>query len=309
MLVRYVPRTYTASKAWPLAVFYHGYVASWMQGAYLFNMTMDAERAGYLLIFAQGSPGLAGLAWEAGLCCLFNESSLVDDIAYTRTALDLARTAVNVDSDRVYAMGWSNGGHSQLVPHAQRIPTAAVDPFVSPAIHCSLCVCAVVERMACEAPELFAGVAVAGSAIIVRPGGVRGLASCDRSFGSSSSLNYLHLHGTADSAVPWDGGIVNASTQLVVSTAENVARWVARLGCDAAVQQTYKEGSFSNQLWSHCRHGRQVELMTVENGQHTWWTLQEGRFQTTSYALNFFTRTHSEQKKKSGLGGLLDVFH
>jgi len=248
-----------------------------MQGAHDLNMTVDAERAGYLMIFGQGTPGPAGLAWEAGICCVYNASTIVDDVAYTRDALKIAQSMVNVDPQRVYTMGWSNGGYMS-------------------------------ERLACQAPELFAGVAADASAVGIRPGGREGLASCDRSFGEHR-LNYLHFHGTADPSVSWTGSSVNG-TSLVPSALEDISRWVTRLRCSSTVHQTFNDGTFSNLVWPECRDGREVEFMTVRNGVHSWWTLQNGGFQTTTYILNFFTRTHrlqrsihSEKGKEARSGG------
>ena len=299
-----------------MAIYYHGYTGSWMQGAYTLNMTVDAEKAGYLLIFGQGTPGPAGLAWEAGLCCIFNESTIVDDIAYTRTVIKLTQAAVNVDPDRVYAMGWSNGGYSQLTSHT---PNLALPhrhhrlPLTHSAPLAYVC-CAVSERLACEAPELFAAVAADASAVAVRPGGRVGLASCDKTFGTHT-LNYLHFHGTADTAVPWTGSLDSNGSLVVHGTLENIARWVSRLDCDAAVRQTYNDYTFSNMVWGSCRGGRQVELMTVKNGVHAWWMAQSDHFATTTYVLDFFTKTHKAQSKGKGkgekgvLGGLLDMFN
>jgi poly(3-hydroxybutyrate) depolymerase len=105
----YVPSAYTNASAWPLSFYFHGYQGDWRQGVQL-NMTRDAEELGYLLIFGQGTPASTGqLGWNGGVCCLFNASSIVDDVAFARTAVKMVQAVANIDAQRIYTMGWSNG--------------------------------------------------------------------------------------------------------------------------------------------------------------------------------------------------------
>jgi poly(3-hydroxybutyrate) depolymerase len=106
----YVPSTYDSSQAYPLFFYFHGYQGDWQQGAQL-NMTIDAERHGYFLILGQGTFASTGQrGWNGGVCCLFNTSSIVDDVMFARTALKLVQSQANIDTRRVYTSGWSNGG-------------------------------------------------------------------------------------------------------------------------------------------------------------------------------------------------------
>ena len=124
----YVPSTYTDSTAWPLAYYFHGYQGDWQEGVRL-NITMDAEAAGYFLIFGQGtfaSPGRRG--WNGGVCCLFNATTVVDDVAYALTALKMVQAAANIDSRRVYrcvrAPALTHSAHTQ--PHAVAVRGSAL---------------------------------------------------------------------------------------------------------------------------------------------------------------------------------------
>ena len=263
----YVPTTYNNKSAYPFTFYFHGYTADYRQGIML-NMTTDAEAAGYLIAFTQGTPTTTGptvLGWNGGECCLFNDSSTVDDVEYTRVALSMIQSAANIESSRTYAMGWSNGGF-------------------------------MVERLLCETGSLFAGIAADASAVGILPGGQKGLAYCDAVFGANYT-NYFHIHGTADTAVPWVGWADNSTGFLhgVPSALDDLARWVQRLDCSSYFRQTYNDGTFSNLIWPHCRHGREVEFMTVRDGIHAWWTQNQGDFETTKYVLDFFDRTHRKQ--------------
>ena len=141
---------------------------------------------------------------------MYNTSSTVDDVQFTREALQLVMKTVNVDAARVYAMGWSNGG------------------FMT-------------ERLMCETPELWAGICADASAVGILPGGREGQRSCDRSFGSSR-VNYLHFHGTADQAVTWVGSVDANGTSIVPAALDDLARWVTRMDCSRRLHQTYNDG-------------------------------------------------------------------
>lgn len=266
----YAPKGYSESRSWPLAFFFHGYTGDYREGM-LLGMMADADRAGYLMAFGQGTRSSQNeLGWNGGVCCLFanGTGTVVDDVAYTRTALAMIKAIANVDSRRVYAMGFSNGG------------------FMA-------------ERLACEASELWAGIAANAGAVGIEPGGQEGLAKCDKSYGQHA-VSILLLHGAADVVIFWTGteGQPPSLLRGVPATLDDAARWNQRMGCSAKVMQTYNDGVFSNLVWPDCRGGSSLELMTVRNGTHVWWTKGTHGFGTTSYALEFFNRIH---KKKASL--------
>ena len=231
------------------------------QGIYL-NMTVDAEAAGYLIAFGQGTPSSSGyLSWDAGRCCKGYNSTMtrVDDVAYTRTAIKMMEAVVQVDAKRRYVMGWSNGGMMS-------------------------------ERLACEAHDLFAGICADASSVVIGTDAEAGQAACDKTFGGAH-LDMIHFSGTADTAVSWTGSAWQ-SPAGVPSAPDDIARWNERMGCGPRFRQTYNDGLFGNLVWQ-CRGNTTLEWMTVRNGQHQWWTKTVAPafpFETTEYVLRFFTR-------------------
>jgi poly(3-hydroxybutyrate) depolymerase len=86
----------------------------------------------------------------------------------------LASERVAIATNRVYAMGWSNGGYMS-------------------------------ECLGCEAWNVFNGVAPAGGAVVIGNGYEDDLAQCDAAF-KGGHIDYVHFHGTDDTTVPWIGG-------------------------------------------------------------------------------------------------------
>jgi polyhydroxybutyrate depolymerase len=254
----YVPSNYTPSKPLPLIIYFHGYGGNWSQGV-TFNQTDDAEANGYILGLAEGTPSAElphPRGWNGGTCCLFNTTIPVDDVTYAKMVVRLTAERVAVATDRVYAMGWSNGGY-------------------------------MTERLGCEASDVFTGIAPDASSIVIGTGYEDGLARCDAAF-KNGHIDYIHFHGTDDLTVPWIGG--HDYRERLPSALENLSRWVTRNGCDNVQMQTYNVGNFTNIRWPNCRGNTSVEFMTVWQAGHIWWTLDHGGFSTADYIMKAFTR-------------------
>ena len=152
-----------------------------------------------------------------------------------------------------------------------------------------------VERLGCEAHDLFAGVAADASAVVLGNGFEDGLARCDAAF-NNSSIDYIHFHGTADTAVPWIGG---SPTRIRLPSAlEDISRWVTRNGCDNVQMETFNDGkNFTNLLWPNCRDGTTVEFMTVWYAPHFWWSKANSGFSAMDYIMKSFTKSFEKREK------------
>jgi polyhydroxybutyrate depolymerase len=266
----YVPSTYTPQKPLPFIIYFHGYGGNWTQGV-IFNQTVDAEANGYIIAFGEGTPSAEvhhSLGWNGGTCCLFNTTIPVDDVTYAKLIVELAGKQVAIAADRVYAMGWSNGGY-------------------------------LAERLGCEAWDVFVGVAPDASAVVIGNGYEDGLARCDAAF-NGGKIDYIHFHGTVDTVVPWIGG--HDTRERLPSTLENLSRWVARNGCDKIQMQTYNDGkNFTYIRWPNCRGNTSVELMTVWNAPHFWWTLNTSGFSTADYIMTAFAKGYVQRQNLKSL--------
>jgi polyhydroxybutyrate depolymerase len=279
----YVPSTYTPNNPLPLVVNFHGYSGNWTQGVE-YNQTVDAETNGYIIAFGAGTPSAEArhyLGWNAGTCCLFNTTVLVDDVTYAKLVVTLTKEHVVIAANRVYAMGVSNGG-------------------------------LMVERLGCEAWDVFDGAAAVACAVILGNGYEDGLARCDAAF-KGGQIDYIHFHGTHDTVVPWVGG--HDTRERFPSTLENLSRWVSRNGCDNVQMQTYTDGkNFTNIRWPNCRGNTSVEFMTVWNAPHMWWTIGNSGFSTADYIMKAFTKgfmqrqnVQSSDQSRSSIGGFNNI--
>jgi polyhydroxybutyrate depolymerase len=108
------------------------------------------------------------------------------------------------------------------------------------------------HRLACEAGELVASVAPVAGGL--------GVAPCR----PPRAVPVLHIHGTDDRVVPYDGwgGALSAPA--------TVRGWAERNGCDPTPSLALERGDVRCERWTGCRDGAEVQLCTVLGGGHTW---------------------------------------
>jgi len=134
----YVPDTYDADKPAPLVLLLHGYTSSGKQQERYMRFNTLVDEYGFILVAPDGTRETEGRKvqfWNAtSACCNFHGSD-VNDSQYLRNLIEEMRDEYNIDSNRIYLIGHSNGG------------------FMS-------------HRMAYDHPDLIAGIAsLAGAAL------------------------------------------------------------------------------------------------------------------------------------------------
>jgi polyhydroxybutyrate depolymerase len=108
----YVPKKYDSSKATPVVIVYHGGGGNPESMIRLTGMNAKADEAGFIVIYPYGTGNFANslLTFNGGECCGYAIQHNIDDVSFTRKMLDDLAQMANVDADRVFATGLSNGG-------------------------------------------------------------------------------------------------------------------------------------------------------------------------------------------------------
>jgi polyhydroxybutyrate depolymerase len=123
------------------------------------------------------------------------------------------------------------------------------------------------HRLGCELADRITAIAAVA--------GTLGIADCR----PSRPVPILHVHGTADTHVPFTGGVGEQSLVAVDfrSVAETLALWRTANRCpDAApVRSLLPDRSddgmrTTREAWGPCAAGSAVELLAVEGGGHSW---------------------------------------
>jgi polyhydroxybutyrate depolymerase len=118
-----------------------------------------------------------------------------------------------------------------------------------------------VYAMACQEPGVFDAIApVAGSNI----------SACV----PAEPVPTLHLHGSPDPVVPYDGGVTVAEVILgvdVPAVEPSLRRWSTEMGCDPDPDLVPDGGDGVRRAeWTGCPPGVTVDLVTYPGNNHSW---------------------------------------
>jgi polyhydroxybutyrate depolymerase len=160
--ILYVPANYTGTAAVPLLLNFHGLTSNATQQMFYGDFRSIADTAGFIIVHPEGTLDNNGdthfnVGWGA---------STVDDVAFSSALIDFISAQYNINQDRVYSTGMSNGGFMSF-------------------------------KLACELSDRIAGIAsVTGSILPLT------LSNCN----ALHSTPIMQIHGTNDGSVPYNGG-------------------------------------------------------------------------------------------------------
>lgn len=224
----YVPALYNGTSARPLIINLHGYTSNANAQQLYSNFMPIADTANFLMVYPNGTKdGSNQPFWNAGI-----SSSLVNDIAFLNALIDSLDLTYNINLNRVYSTGMSNGGYMS-------------------------------HTLACELSNRITAIAsVTGSIFTTQYG-----PNCH----PTRPVPVMQIHGTSDPTVPYTGNSGSMPIDTVVkywvkknncnpvATFSNVPNTSTTDGCTAE-HYKYLNGT----------SGSSVELYKIIGGLHTW---------------------------------------
>jgi polyhydroxybutyrate depolymerase len=224
----YVPAVYNASTAVPLILNLHGYGSDSFEQELYTDFMPIADTANFIMVFPNGVEDGGGQQyWNA----FSYPSPSPNDLGFLSALIDTIEAGYNIDLNRVYSTGMSNGG------------------FMSYDLACGL------------SNKIAAIASVTGSMIPYH------MNTCL----PSHPVPVMQIHGTADATVPYNGSssfvpidslvkhwvTFNNCSPTPITTA--VPNTVASDGC-TATHYVYTGGNA----------GTTVEFFKVQGGGHSW---------------------------------------
>jgi polyhydroxybutyrate depolymerase len=124
----YIPRGYDASRPTPVVVVFHGGGGNPETMVNFCGLNDKADEAGFIVAYPYGTGRMPNrlLTFNGGNCCGYAMDNNIDDVGFVRAMLDDLATVANVDANRVYATGMSNGGIM-----AYRVASELADRFAA----------------------------------------------------------------------------------------------------------------------------------------------------------------------------------
>lgn len=218
----YLPDSYTQGQSLPLLIALHGYTQNGQSMMQFSNFNSVADTGNFVVVYPDGVDN----SWNVG----FSGGSTADDVGFLSALIDTLHKYYNVDLNKVYATGFSNGG------------------FMS-------------YRLACEAGNWIAAIApVSGTmtdasfngCIPFRP------------------IPVMHIHGTSDFVVSYTGGFGNKSVDQVIGYWTDYNTCPENPVIENLPDIVAEGSTVQRFTWSPCREGTMVVLLKVINGGHTW---------------------------------------
>ena len=171
----YIPSSYDGTQPLPMLLNFHGYGGQAQDFMEWTDMRSLAESENFILVYPQGSLLNGDPHWNCSLPSADNKSS-ADDFGFVEALIDEISATYSVDTDRVYASGYSNGAFFAY-------------------------------GLACYRSDLVAAIGSVSGTMIGDT-----IAECDPSHPTAM----INIHGTADGVVPYNGGSGYSSIDSVM---------------------------------------------------------------------------------------------
>jgi polyhydroxybutyrate depolymerase len=224
----HIPPGYKPSVPAPVVFCIHGLG----QDALLFcvtgtGMNAKSDSANFVLVMPNGYQN----SWNAGTCCGGASSEELDDVALFRAIFKEVGEHVNIDLDRVYATGLSNGGYMSY-------------------------------RLACEAADIFTAVAPGAGAVGMNDiGGGTNSASDFTKCEPSRPVSVLDIHGTSDPLIPYS---------LQAKSLERMAMKNGCANTSGPASQPASGGDTTCVSYMGCPAGIELTGCSIKDGGHCW---------------------------------------
>jgi polyhydroxybutyrate depolymerase len=238
----HLPKGYERSYPAPLVIVLHGGGGNSKNIEKVSKFSDKADKEGFIVVYPDGTGNIPNIfTWNGGFCCGYALENKVDDVGFIMALIDSFENQYNIDSNRIYVTGISNGGIMSY-------------------------------RLASELSEVIAAAApVAASAC--------GKASeySEEWINTTpvDSVSIIAFNGSLDARVPYDGGLPIAENTRgaysYLSVDDSIKLWIRNNGCiPICTQEISESGNIIIDRYSDCNDETEVVLYTIVNGAHAW---------------------------------------
>jgi polyhydroxybutyrate depolymerase len=223
----HVPSSYTGKSPVPLLLDFH---------PLLMDAAFQRDRSGYAAVadqegFIVAYPDGVDPAWNVGPCC--TRSRTTDDLGFAKALVAKLISEGCIDTKRVYAAGFSNGG-------------------------------GMAHHVACNAADIFAAVAPAAFDLLVE---------AEQPCKPARPISVLSFRSTNDNTVPYAGGASTPPTVLLGYSLNQIhflgaqgtfMRWSQLNQCTGTPEDT----ATGCKTYKQCAAGTEVTLCTSSSAGH-----------------------------------------
>lgn len=111
----FLPADYSESVAHPLLILLHGYGTDTDTAEEIWGFIDSVDAFGYVYATPSGSLDESGsFFWNSNTACCNLYNSSIDDVSYLYEFIEELKSSYNIDANRIYVVGDSNGGFMAL---------------------------------------------------------------------------------------------------------------------------------------------------------------------------------------------------
>lgn len=249
----YTPEAIEENSSIPLLFSLHGYGGSAIRNIEYSNYRSIADENSFIVIFPQGAPYTSQLSsssshWNSGG---WTVGSDVDDVGFIETLIDLTIGKYNIDQNRVYSTGMSNGG------------------FMSYHLACNL------------------GSRIAAIASVTGSMTIQTYDDCS----PSHPTPVLQIHGAQDKTVPFDGNSALGMKSIPDAMSYWASYNSCDIQPVIAISDFFNEGySIQYDYYENCLNNVSVELVLHSSMGHTWPTLDSHSISASENIWEFLSK-------------------
>ena len=237
--VLYIPNSYDGTSAVPLLVNFHGFGGGASEFMSYADMRSIAETDTFILAYPQGSCLDGSSHWNACPTGGDNKSD-ADDFGFVESMINEISSQYNIDMERIYAAGYSNGGMMAY-------------------------------GLANYKSDLIAAVASVSGVML------------DCTGPTSHPMPVVHLHGTSDGVLPYNGGDGWNSAQ---STLEH---WI-NFNNTVLTPTVISDNNIEHYVYDQGDSLVSVEHYKYIGGDHVWFNSTFQGQNTSELVWNFVSR-------------------
>lgn len=264
----HLPPAYDGATSLPAVIAFHGARGNGQGMARGTGLSALADQVGFILACPDGMAG--DRTWNALFGTIPGGEGIladdVDDVAFTRALIELLRNSYHADPARIFVCGYSAGAYMAY-------------------------------RAAVELSDLIAAAGPVNGSL-----GIKSLNGqpCGATIPPPAApISLIHICGAQDGVVKFGGG--QAPKNLFKSVPDCIQFFVAADGCQQeGIVTRDDEHAVTRTLYTGGRAGTEVELVVVDNCNHSWPIAQYG-LSATQELWDFFS-SHPKQVDE-GAGG------
>lgn len=211
------------------------------------RMDEAADRKGFIAVYPDGTGkeflGRKFYSWNAGRCCGDAKEKNIDDVGFVSAILEKIKKDFNVDENRIFITGYSNGAQMAY-------------------------------RLACEMSDKIAAIApiaAIGSFDACNPKRAVPILHIDGTADTCSPYGGGNDCGACFAQMFKDMGVtINADTYACESVDGYMKKWRDIDGCRDSGRVTYQKGSATCKTFLDCRDSAEISVCAMEGMKHVW---------------------------------------